>query len=825
MKPTAPLGGKSLDLTWPWHGRREALQYAVGALVALAVLAAFPALADNLDEPRSTFGTLGLVEMPSARMEPDGMLSVSATYFQGTQRYALNFQALPWLETSLRYTGLRNFEPAGPTFFPVYWDRSFAVKARLFEEGKYFPELSVGINDLIGTGVYSSEYIVATKEVGAVEGTLGMGWGRLGDSGTFANPFGMLRGSFKTRSGLALAGGTDFNVFFHGEKVGLFGGLTWHTPVQGFSLSAEYSSDRYRLETDLHTFKPHSQINYGATYQINSSISLGLSWIYGRSIAGTIALQTDPTVPQYATKLAPAPAPPPHIRTLEEQQQAIEALLGRSPPRLAQIAAPNLDRDAFVDRLFATAPYSDVEIKAGTLFLTADRNTAQRPCSELVGLVQAYGAGVEHIVYQDGRQTQRCEVGPALVLAPAAPAPVSGAQDRAAVQAIRVDSAKQDIGIDAIRLTQSEAILYYHNGRYLAEDDAINRLMLVLMQDAPARIEKFRLFAGTQQEFDILRGPVERAINQNSSAELLGNAITVNRPPLANPVLAAAARTTYPHFSWALYPQFRQTFFDPTNPLALQVIGALTTTLELTRGLRINGQFESNLYQNIPNRPSNSLLPHVRSDMPRYIHEGANGIAELDMHYRFRLAPDVYAVARAGYLENMFAGVGGEILWWPDGRRWALGGDLYEVKQRNFDRLFGLQKYKVATGHVSLYYQSPWHDVNFTLRAGQYLAGDRGITFIASRRFSTGVEIGAYFTKTNVSATQFGEGSFDKGILIRIPLDWALPVETQGGFDLNLRPVQRDGGQTLSGDATLFEELYSTSAGEIDRHNDRLIQP
>ena len=157
MKPTALLGGKSLDLTWPWHGRREPLQYGLAACLALAVLGAFPALADNLDGPRTTFGTLGVVEMPSARMEPDGMLSVSASFFQGTQRYALNFQALPWLETSLRYSGLRNFEPAAPAFFPVYWDRSFAVKARLFQEGKYFPELSVGLNDLIGTGVYSSE--------------------------------------------------------------------------------------------------------------------------------------------------------------------------------------------------------------------------------------------------------------------------------------------------------------------------------------------------------------------------------------------------------------------------------------------------------------------------------------------------------------------------------------------------------------------------------------------------------------------------------------------------------------------------------------------
>ena len=86
------------------------------------------------------------------------------------------------------------------------------------------------------------------------------------------------------------------------------------------------------------------------------------------------------------------------------------------------------------------------------------------------------------------------------------------------------------------------------------------------------------------------------------------------------------------------------------------------------------------------------------------------------------------------------------------------------------------------------------------------------------------MEIGAYFTKTNVSATQFGEGSFDKGIIIRIPLGWALPIETQGRFDLNLRPLQRDGGQTLDGDATLYDETFRTGEGEIDQHADSFDQ-
>ena len=134
--------------------------------------------------PRNNFGSVGMIDMPSARMAPDCELSVGASFFQNTQHYNLGFQGLPWLETSFRYSGLTHFDPS----FPVYYDRSFAVKARLWDESDLFPAVAVGINDLIGTGVYSGEYVVTSRRFGPLDFTLGMGWGRLGSTALFQEP-------------------------------------------------------------------------------------------------------------------------------------------------------------------------------------------------------------------------------------------------------------------------------------------------------------------------------------------------------------------------------------------------------------------------------------------------------------------------------------------------------------------------------------------------------------------------------------------------------------------------------------------------------------
>ncbi len=814
--------------------------------VCAALFLATPALAQDDTGPTNMFGSRGLIGAPSARMAPDGELSVGASFMKNNQHYNLGFQILPWLEGSFRYSGLQNFYPG----YPVYYDRAFGFKARLWDETTLMPAVAVGIEDIVGTGVYTGEYLVASKRFGDVDTSLGIGWGRRAETNLFKNPLSVVFPSFANRvSFFGQAGQADFKAFFRGPKVGLFGGAVWHTPLDGLALSVEYDSDTYAQEKSFGSFSPRSQVNYGATYDFSSQTQASLYWLYGTTIGGGFALRLDPTRPQYPQKAEPPP-PPLTVRTDEQRQLSLAALLGARDPRKAQTArlfeSRNIERNGLVDALWREGgDYTDIQVNQGTLDLTVSGTVSSARCESAARLLQ--GANITRVRLHDSgeRRSVGCRVSRGMETTPVSAAFLTGtsletmatpavqvqtidasavtvSQNRSQIEgAIRKAITGQNLRVEALSLQGGELLVYYSNYHFFSETDALDRMTRILSAQAPPEVERFRLIAVQNgmsvQEFDILRSPVERSYLQENG-NIFDHSVSIRPPAMNQPVLAMTARDIYPRFSWGLYPQFRQALFDPNQPFGVQFLGAAYGGVELARGLSLSGSLEVNLYDNFDtSRPSNSSLPHVRSDFLKYFTQGKTGIGNLSLNYMFRVSPTVYASMRAGYLEGMFAGGGGEVLWRPEGARWALGADVFQVWQRDFDRLFGLQHYRQTTGHVSLYYDSPWYDLNFLVRAGQYLAGDRGITFQVTRRFSTGVEIGAFVTKTNISAAQFGEGSFDKGIIIRIPLGWVAPIETQSQLAMDLRPVQRDGGQTLIGDAILYEVTRNTSEGELLR--------
>ena len=226
----------------------------------------------------------------------------------------------------------------------------------------------------------------------------------------------------------------------------------------------------------------------------------------------------------------------------------------------------------------------------------------------------------------------------------------------------------------------------------------------------------------------------------------------------------------------------------------------------LWKGAWVQGALKARLADNYQkyHYTAQSDLPRVRTLVREYLTNQRVTLPNAQINQLNQWGDSVYSLAYAGALESMFAGVGAEVMWRPAGSPLALGADVNRLAQRDFDQRFSLRDYRVNSGHITAYWDTRWQGVEAKLMVGQYLAGDRDATLEVSRRFNNGARMGAWVTKTNVSAQRFGEGSFDKGIYVRVPFDLFLPKATRSVASINWNPLTRDGGALLSRKYPLF---------------------
>ena len=94
-----------------------------------------------------------------------------------------------------------------------------------------------------------------------------------------------------------------------------------------------------------------------------------------------------------------------------------------------------------------------------------------------------------------------------------------------------------------------------------------------------------------------------------------------------------------------------------------------------------------------------------------------------------------------------------------------------------------------------------------------------------SREFESGVRVGGFFTITNVSAAKYGEGTFDKGLFISIPIDLITPFPSRSSIGTLYRPLTRDGGQLLDSPKQLYWETYGDDTGHLGQEWNSLTAP
>jgi hypothetical protein len=258
------------------------------AALLLSGIHAGPARAG--DEPftyPANSGLTGLLETPTARVMKENRFRLGFTQVKPYQFFYGTVGLFERIEVNGRVTQILDV-PAFPNIpgsaYGDVKDRAVDLKLQLVKEGKYFPAISLVINDPSGTSIYASQSIVASKQVYPFDFSLGMGNGRYG------------------KVPLSDEGGTQVEMFSDPSKwwkeARVFGGVQF-APADWLALMAEYSPIRYDLQTrDLaqpkYFPKPvPSKINAGLRLKPAHWAEIDVSWQRGEEIGVSASLSFD----------------------------------------------------------------------------------------------------------------------------------------------------------------------------------------------------------------------------------------------------------------------------------------------------------------------------------------------------------------------------------------------------------------------------------------------------------------------------------------------------------------------------------------------------
>jgi len=882
------------------------------------------------------FGGVGLLQTRTARFQKDGQFAFGLALSDPYDRYALTWQILPWAEATFRYTSDDLVGISG-------LDRGADLKLQLFEETRNSPEIALGFQDALGTGRYDGEYLVASKRYGDLDVSLGVAWGySVGKNGLFNNPFRLLSNSFKTRSSPGRRGGTlRANTYFAGPEIDLFGGVEYHTPLEGLSLKAEYDPNDYKVERGgvVDTDFP---INVGVTYRPWEWLDLGLAFERGNTMMLRLSLRSDLAAEEWIPKIADEPAARAVIRpsTLAERipgltqqqdasqtasssnsaaattldidmlkvelrQQGLEyedlevagraavlrvsvqnfaliekklralapVLVARVPVEVSEfrflVRSSDGERREFshrraelanswaVDTLFERleaqqfqvmsiaidARETTVEVKADMPRTEVDYLVAARAVGELlpgpggtVRIVETRPSGARSTLdlkLADGSHVFAPRVEAAAPTVAVEDGPTSLSEAEVDAIAVKILDALEPQGLsgEAFALSRKRATIVVTPSRYRQVARNVGRAARAVASFAPPDIEEIAVVLRSGgvdvTRVVLMRRHLEDAELGLGSPEEIFQSARIDRPQddLPKGTVIVKNAGLYPKLDWGVGTELRPHIGAPEDPFLFQFWARVSAGVELLPGLHLGTVLGKDIYNNFDKitRGPKGRLPHVRSNLKEYLQQGEDALVNLQADYVFSPAPDWFMRGAVGYFEMMFGGVSGEVLYRPQNARWAVGLELSHVRQREFEQRLGFGHYETTTGHLSLYYKLPWYGLEARVHAGRYLAGDIGATFQLARRFKGGIEVGGFVTQTDASAADFGEGSFDKGFFIRVPLDMFLPYSTRSSIGTLFRPLTSDGGQMLEVGPKLYDLTEEGQVGALDRDWHRLL--
>ena len=243
---------------------------------------------DFLNNSYNNHGSVGLINMPTARFFEEGAHGI--TFYDGNPDQKITFSSSPydWLEASFFYTNIQNKRYCT---FEIdfckqdYKDKGFNFKLRLKKEG-LLPALAIGLNDFAGTGYYNSEYIVASYGINNLDMHIGIGWGQYnGSNSKIKNPFSYLSDRFEKRDEFFQdqGGQLNFGKYFSSNETSPFFGISYKYS-KNFLLKIE--KDTTNLESGYIEYKKRkNNFSFGIDYSVNNNFALGASYERGSNFS------------------------------------------------------------------------------------------------------------------------------------------------------------------------------------------------------------------------------------------------------------------------------------------------------------------------------------------------------------------------------------------------------------------------------------------------------------------------------------------------------------------------------------------------------------
>jgi len=678
----------------------------------------------------SNYGTVGLIQMPSARMHPGGTVGFTWTHAEPYLRGSIMGHPFDWFEASYQYTDVNNFLYSDSPEFSgkqSYKDKSFDAKFRLIKETDRIPQVAVGFRDFGGSALFASEYIVASKLIGNIDFTLGLGFGTI-SNGNIENPLAKMFPDLESRDRANMAGtqGGDINYgkFFGGKEAGLFGGVEIYLPkLNGTRLKIEYDTTNYGgIKEGGEGYlgvSQDSQFNYSFVYPISENVHVKLGYIrnntlsFGFSVAGNYG--------------------------------------GRKATIIAKKNPPPIIDNSEIYRKVVNAQKAEYLYKSSLKILRDNQ-------------IYLRTANVENNRYE-------------------------------------------------VTFSQS---------KYLNNTQSVGRVADILNEISPDVIEEFSLVTinANQSLFavDIPRSSYNLYKPGKKTDALMADAIIYKPEP--NHFLAHdyKPRVELPKGYYKISPAVRSQIGGPDGFYFGDISISIHGEILIKPNFNILAVGSIGLYNNFDQLKlaSDSILPHVRTDIVKYLKGSSKShITRLQANYFGNPYKSIFTKISAGIFEPMFSGYGGEILYKPFEQSFAVSAEIWHVRQRSFRQLFNYRDYETITGHMNFYYREPTTRVLLHLRGGRYLAKDSGFTFNVSRDFKSGLNMGVFFSVTDISKAEFGEGSFDKGFFFNLPIQVFFQDFSRGQAGFGLRPLTRDGAQFLVHAQNLYGTTYQASRAQI----------